>query len=453
MKKYILAASFVALQTINSVSAITLQEALTSAYDNDEELKSIRQDYLNEIEAFPKALSEFMPRVNARYQKSQQHSKLSGTKSEPTIKQDSDRGTKSLSISQSLFNGGSSAAGLRQANHAQKIAKASFYNSEGQLLLKEIEAYLAVYATAEKYTISKISVKANEVLLTSVRAKFKVGEATETDVASARSSFAIAEANAAASFAEHESAKANFRRLFALEPENIKIPSLAVDPNVNLDNLLNSALINNHTIIASKENINAAKAGELRQKGVLLPKVDLEISKSIEKKNEASLQSQNPNTRGLVTTLAVTVPILSQGGAEYSAIRTAKNNARKALANFNAQTKKVKAECESTVQSFMALQRQIQARDKSVKAAEIAYAGAVQEEKLGSKTLIDVIRAEEQLNKTRLERIEANKELVAQSYKLKLLTGDLTAIGMNLPVNLFNPDEEYRSVKTKIVGF
>ena len=50
---------------IASVSAITMDRALVSAYNNNEELKIIRTDFMSEIEQFPRALSSFMPRVSA----------------------------------------------------------------------------------------------------------------------------------------------------------------------------------------------------------------------------------------------------------------------------------------------------------------------------------------------------------------------------------------------------
>ena len=48
-----------------SASAVTLEQALTSGYTNNEELQIIRTDFLNEIEQFPRALAGFMPRVSA----------------------------------------------------------------------------------------------------------------------------------------------------------------------------------------------------------------------------------------------------------------------------------------------------------------------------------------------------------------------------------------------------
>ena len=77
----------------------------------------------------------------------------------------------------------------------------------------------------------------------------------------------------------------------------------------------------------------------------------------------------------------------------------------------------------------------------------------IQEEMLGSKTIIDVLRTEERLNKARETRVEAKKLLITSVYELKSLTGDLTAKNMSLKVNYFSPESEFKKIKRKIVGF
>ena len=77
----------------------------------------------------------------------------------------------------------------------------------------------------------------------------------------------------------------------------------------------------------------------------------------------------------------------------------------------------------------------------------------LQEEMLGSKTIIDVIMSEEKLSKAREARVEAQRELILASYNIKSLMGELTAEKMKLTVEYFNPDQEFKKLKLRIVGF
>ena len=63
MRKILVLSLIAMLST--SASAVTLEQALTSGYNQNEELQTIRTDFLNEIEQFPRALAGFMPRVFA----------------------------------------------------------------------------------------------------------------------------------------------------------------------------------------------------------------------------------------------------------------------------------------------------------------------------------------------------------------------------------------------------
>jgi hypothetical protein len=58
-----------------SALAIDLQEAITSAYNNNDELKVIRRDFLDEIEQFPQALARFLPNIIASIDASDAKSK------------------------------------------------------------------------------------------------------------------------------------------------------------------------------------------------------------------------------------------------------------------------------------------------------------------------------------------------------------------------------------------
>jgi outer membrane protein len=155
----------------------------------------------------------------------------------------------------------------------------------------------------------------------------------------------------------------------------------------------------------------------------------------------------------VTSTLSVTVPILSKGGVEYSDIRRAKYQTRKAVLQLDAQMKQIKSNCKATWEAFNAAKTRIDATTQGVKSAEVAYEGTMQEEMLGSKTIVDVLTFEERLNKAREARVEAQKEMILASYRIKSLMGELTAEKMKLPVEYFNPDAEFKKIKLRIVGF
>jgi outer membrane protein len=446
--------TFITLNFSNSL-ALELNEALKSGYNNDEKLKIIRSDFLNEIEQFPRALAGFMPKISAGFdatdskvtRKSNIAAGLDNTST------DNSRYSKTLSLDQSIFNGGSSVAELKAAQSAFRASKGDYYAKEQNIFLEEITNYLNCVEATEKYNISKISVKSNRTQLEAVKEKFKLGESTETEVASAESGLATAQANQSIAYANFEAAKAEFLRVFALEATGIKMPELAANLPNSLEELVEIAIAANPNIISSQHSTKASKAGEYAAKGALLPQVSFRIQSGDTRYSPEDQLRQNFNSNSVTSTLSVNVPILSKGGVEYSDIRRAKYKTRKAVLQLDAQIKQIKSQCKASWERFNAAKTRIAATSQGVKSGEIAYEGMLQEEMLGSKTIIDVIMSEEKLSKAREARVEAQKELVLASYNIKSLMGELTAEKMKLPVEYFNPDQEFKKLKLRIVGF
>ncbi|MCF8493918.1 MAG: TolC family protein [Rickettsiaceae bacterium] len=441
-----------------SASAVTLEQALTSGYTNNEELQIIRTDFLNEIEQFPRALAGFMPRVSANVDstdsKVKRRSKipLTPTATDFTTS-DNLRYSRSITLEQPLFDGWSSMNSLKAAQFAFRASRGDFYAKEQDSFLKEINVYLDCVEAYEKYGISKVSVRSNKTQLEAMTEKFKLGESTETEVASAREGIATAEANQAVAYANFEASKATFYRFFGIDPVDVKMPDVPVGLPSSLASLTHIATELHPSIDSARHKTSSSKAGENAAKGELLPKVSFRIQGGTTDYLPEKTENGNVNNRSITSTLSVNVPILSKGGTEYSDIRRAKYQTRKAAISLDSVIKQIQSSCKASWAELEAAKMRIDATTQAVNAAEIAYEGMMQEEMLGSKTIVDVLRTEERLNAARQSRVEARKGLVLAAYRIKSLAGELTAKSMNLKVDYFEPEAEFKKVKMKIVGF
>lgn len=433
-----------------SSSAVTIEQALTSGYNHNEELKSIRVEFLNEVEAFPRALAGFMPRVSitAKTQETKtayQHTSVSSS--------NNSQYTRSLNIEQPVFDGMSSVSELKAAQSGFRAARGEYYAKEQENLLKQINAYLSCVEAKEKHNISKISVKSNKTQLEAMREKFKLGEATETEVAAAREGVAMAEANEALSYANYETTRANFLQIFGIDAAGLEMPAAPSGLPNNADALKEMALAGNFTIHSSNHRTKSSKATEYAVKGKLLPRASVQVSHGNTKYFPENVNASNANNDSTTAVLSVTVPIIERGGIEYSDIRKAKYQTKRTIIAYDNVVKQIKANCQGRWSDFEASKLRVKATEQAVKSAKVAYDGMLQEELLGSKTIIDVLRTEERLNKARESRVEAKKALVLAGYQIKSLIGDLTAKSMHLDVEYFNPEAEFKKVKNKIVGF
>lgn len=450
MKKLLLSTA-IAIVSFHA-SALELKEALTYGYQNDEQLKIIRNSFLSEIEAFPSALSEFMPKVSASIETTDSRVKQF-TERPNSIPANNVSVDKSIRARQSIFNGWSSVSKLKAAQATFKSSRSRYYSQEQEQILREINIYLTCVEYKEKYEIAKISVESNRTQLQAMQERFNLGESTETELASAQEALSSALAAAEEVSAAYEEIKAIFYQTFGVEAQNLSIPQAPTDLPESLQRLEDIAIRSNHDIIAAFSNSKAAKANEYAAKGALLPRADVTISESRTSYNPEQPLLNRVKAKSTSTIFSVTIPILEQGGAEYSNIRRSKYQARESRIRLEDTIKKTKAEVRTNWKKYDAAKLRIEAGTQAVKAAEIAYDGIVQEEALGSKTVVDVVKTEERLNNARAKLIEAKKELILAAYRIKSSMGSLTAKSLALNVRYFNPEREFKKTKAKIIGF
>lgn len=442
----------VTLLLTSSVAAVDLQEALTEGYKNNEELKAARIKFLDSIEQFPRAFSGFMPsaglQINRQNNKTKYNKKYADRLGLTPRDTDSDQGA--LTIQQSLFNGGSSVAALKAAQAGFRAARGAYYAGEQKILLNLITAYLDCFESKAKYDISESRVRTNIQQVNTVEEKLRLGEATEVDIATARAGLAAAETNKLAAYADFQGKKANFIRVFGIEPTNITMPELPKMLPASLDELTGRAAKLNPDIDSARHNVTSAKALEMAEKGKLLPQVSVQL--------QSGRTHYNPqddiNNRSYTTTLSVNIPIYPEGGAQYSRIRSAKNQTRNSAVQLDSAIKQTHAGVVSVWEGFEAAKSRIIAANQGVDAAQISYDGTVQEEIVGSKTILDVLTAEEKLYEAKIIRVDAYKSSVLAAYQMKLLTGELTAQSLKLKVKYFSPEEEFKTIKKKMfIGF
>ncbi|WP_341786990.1 TolC family protein [Rickettsia endosymbiont of Cantharis rufa] len=446
----------ITLLLTGSVAAVDLQEALTEGYKNNEELKIARIKFLNAIEQFPQAFSGFMPnaglQINRQNSKTKYNKKYADRLGLTPRETDSNQGA--LTIEQSLFSGGSSVAALKAAQSGFRASRGEYYAGEQKILLNLITAYLDCFESKEKYDISESRVRTNIQQVNTVEEKLKLGEATVIDIATARAGLAAAETNKLAAYADFQGKKANFIKVFGIEATDITMPNLPDKLPASLNELTKKAAKLNPDIDSARHNVTSAKALEMVQKGKLLPQVSVKLQSGRTNYNPQDAAVQNINNKSYTTILSVNIPIYPDGGAQYSKIRSAKNQTRNSAVQLDSTIKQTQAGVVSVWEGFEAAKSRIVAANQGVDAAQISYDGTVQEEIVGSKTILDVLTAEEKLYEAKITRVDAYKASVLTAYQMKLLTGELTAQSLKLKVKYFSPEEEFKTIKKKMfIGF
>ena len=90
-----------------------------------------------------------------------------------------------------------------------------------------------------------------------------------------------------------------------------------------------------------------------------------------------------------------------------------------------------------------------EAVQSQIKAAQIAFEGVREEAKLGARTTLDVLDAEQELLFAQTSLISANRDEFVAAYTVLSEMGLLTVKDLKLSVKEYDPDVNYEKVSTK----
>ena len=124
--------------------------------------------------------------------------------------------------------------------------------------------------------------------------------------------------------------------------------------------------------------------------------------------------------------------------AQRDAARSALLNVQEAIAQAAA----------AALVRFEVAQATIEANDRRIAAAQVAFNGVREEASLGARTTLDVLDAEQELLDAQAARIAAQSELYVAAYQILAAQGLLTASNLKLPVQIYDAEAYFNQVKT-----
>ena len=148
---------------------------------------------------------------------------------------------------------------------------------------------------------------------------------------------------------------------------------------------------------------------------------------------------------------SVTVPIY-QGGGEYSLIRQSKETLAQQRLNLEQvrdQIRQLIAQAWGVVQATKA---QIESAQAQVRSSETALNGVREEARVGQRTTLDVLNAQQALVNARVTLVTAQHDRVVASYNLLTAVGILSPQTLGLATPIYDPRIHYYQVRDSWIG-
>ncbi len=357
--------------------------------------------------------------------------------------------TASVSITQNIFNGNRTTNGVRQAESQVFQSREQTRNTEENTLQNGATAYMNVLRDTAILELNKNNITVLEEQLRQTRDRFNVGEVTRTDVAQSESSLATARSNYFTAQANLETSIANYRQTIGVEPRRLEAarPIDALLPRT-LDEAIAVSLAEHPSIQAAFHNVDVAQLQVQVNEGMLYPTLNAVATVTSTDQYEGIPTARQFNASVLGQ---LSVPIYS-GGDTYASIRQAKELLAQARLQADSQRDTIRALVVSTWGQLQTAKAVIRSSQAAVKSSEIALDGVREEAKVGQRTTLDVLIAQQTLLQARVSLVSAQRDRVVASYAVDAATGRLSAANLGLAVIQYDPTIHFDQVKDKWIG-
>ena len=444
--------------TAPSAAADTIQRALIQAYQNNPSLNAQRASLRATDENVPQALSGYRPKLsivaNGGYNYTSVlapgsgNPAVAGASAFSTTNQSYLSGGVGAVASQTLFDGFQTANRVRQAESQIMGARATLRVTEQQVLLDAVTAYMNLLRDEAILELNRRNVEVLTDELQQTRERFKVGDVTRTDVAQAESRLAAGRASLLGAQSNDVGSEANYRRVIGVAPGKL-LPGTPVDrlsPST-LSAAIAAGEQQSPSVLAASYGVDIAELAVKISEGSLYPNLGVSVNVS---------QNMNPeynvSRQFLASAVAqLTIPIY-QGGGEYAAIRQSKETLGQQRLNLDVNRDQARATVVQSWGQLIAAKAQIAATTAQVDAAAVALDGVRQEARIGERTTLDVLNAQQELVNARVALVTAQHDRVVASYTLLAAIGALSAQRLGLPLTTYDPLVHYEQVRDAWVG-
>jgi outer membrane protein len=344
---------------------------------------------------------------------------------------------------QTLFNGFQTANRTRAAESQVFAARETLRVLEQTVLLDGATAYMNVLQTTAILEVQRSNVRVLGETLRQTRDRFNVGEVTRTDVAQAQAQLAAGQSQLLAAESNLNTARAVYRRVIGSEPGRLA-PGSPVDrlsPRT-LAGSVDAGVNNNPSVTAANYGVDVAQLQVKIAEGVLYPVLTLEGNATQTYESQLGISQQF--TSSVVGRL--TVP-LYQGGGEYSTIRQSKETLGQRRLDLATTRDQARATVVQAWGQHEAAKAQIQAAQEQVTASEVALNGVREEARVGQRTTLDVLNAQQALVNARVTLVTAQRDRVVASYNLLAAVGRLSPQVLGLGIQLYDPMVHYQQVR------
>lgn len=422
----------------------TLRDALVRTYQTNPTLMAERQGLRQQDEAVDIARAAGRPRVDSNAAINRDiYSRhvIGGNGSDLSV---------GVTASMPLYSGGRVRNSVTAANIRVEAGRADLRATEGDIFTEAVGAYMDVIRDRSIVQLNQNQVRVLETNLQATRDRFEVGDLTRTDVAQSDARLALARSNLAIAQGRLRASEENYRRVIGENPEDLQPPNpLPTLPGTD-DQAEQIALGNNADLAAIAARGRAAGYDVRVAQGARLPTITANSTTSYFDRLGTGVAGGNAagltfdNTASSSVGLSLTMP-LYQGGGPGARVRQAEAVRGELLEQAVAVERLVISNTRAAFATYRAALQAIESNEIAVAANTLALEGTRAEQTVGTRNVLDVLNAEQELLNSQVLLVTARRDAYVAGFQLLNVMGQAEAKDLNLDGigPLYDPQVNY----------
>lgn len=437
---------------------VTLLDALTQAYERNPDLLAARAQLRATDEQVGIVRAQGLPSLQGAAQFN--HTLNPGLNNPVTPEnQFTASGTASLPI----YMGGTVGNAISAAKQRVIAGRHDVDAEESGVFTQVVSAYLAVIHDEAVVRLNASNLDALGVNLKATDARFQKGDLTKTDVAQSNQRLEQARAQLFQAQVTLNASRERYVRLVGVAPGVLAPPQPLTGLPMGIDEAIDVALRNNPDLLSADVKARAAHYDTRAARGTRLPRIT--GYGSIQYNNYfGGYGGVNSNQLCQVSPTSflpcfpyqqehtasvgaqMTIP-LYQGGGPAAQVRQAQAKESAALETANGVNRAVIENTRAAYYAWRASSSIIASSEAAVASAEQSLTGVRAENKIGTRTILDVLNAEQELLSAQVQLVSARRDAYVAAFSLLAAMGEATARNVGIDSSqIYDSTAHYRRV-------
>lgn len=439
------AAALVALTAGGSAQADTLREALVQTYRSNPTLTGQRAQVRIADEGVAIARAGGRPQVSATGGVNQDLTRTGGGNGRNL--------SAGIDLSLPIFQGGRVRNGIRAADARVDASRADLRATEGDVFTEAVAAYMDVIRDRSIVTLNSNQVRVLETNLRATQDRFEVGDVTRTDVAQSEARLSLARSTLATAEGQLTASEENYQRVIGAPPGELAPPPPLPPLPGTPEQAVETALANNADLVSIAAQIRAAGLDVSVARADRLPSISAITSGRYTNYLGTADEQFAPGAANSQTNTGIGVQAsipLYQGGIVGARVRQSQARQSALLEQGVAVERLVIANARAAFASYTAALDAIKSNEVAVAANTLALEGTRAEQSVGTRNVLDVLNAEQELLNSQVALVTARRDAYVAGFNLLNATGQAEMDDLNLDGGyIYDPVANYDRVSRR----